>query len=162
MYPSGGRSAWKSDRSPCCWALPSSCPALEDCGRVICGRNERVDTKLGKLRALFADKGIDGLIITGPENRYYMSGFSGSAATLVSADSGAHHRLQVWEQAGTGLISVYMHKTHDRHLARWSGRWSNPWSSRPDRFGISPRCSGRLNHATCQRVGNRPADQERT
>jgi len=49
-----------------------------------------VDTKLGRLRELFADNGIDGLIITGPDNRYYMSGFSGSAATLViSADSAA-------------------------------------------------------------------------
>ena len=73
-----------------------------------------MDTKLGKLRALFADSGIDGLIITGPENRYYMSGFSGSAATLViSADSAAlitDFRYVEQARAQAPEYRVYMHK----------------------------------------------------
>ena len=73
-----------------------------------------MDTRLGKLRALFADSGIDGLIITGPENRYYMSGFSGSAATLViSADRAAlvtDFRYVEQAKAQAPEYRVYMHK----------------------------------------------------
>ena len=74
-----------------------------------------MSTKLGNLRALFADNGIDGLMITGPENRYYMSGFTGSAATLViSADKAAlitDFRYVEQATAQARQYRVHMHKT---------------------------------------------------
>ncbi|MEA4882884.1 MAG: Xaa-Pro peptidase family protein [Clostridia bacterium] len=45
--------------------------------------------KLGRFRALFAERGIDGILISGRENRYYMSGFSGTSAMLVISSSDA-------------------------------------------------------------------------
>lgn len=43
--------------------------------------------KLRKLRALLDERAIDGLLITGAQNRYYMSGFSGSSGILlITAD----------------------------------------------------------------------------
>ena len=40
-------------------------------------------SKLAKLRAEIAAAGVDAIIITRPENRRYVSGFTGSAGTLV-------------------------------------------------------------------------------
>src|SRR5215510_4025049 len=39
--------------------------------------------RLEQLRHLMADEHIDGFIITQPENRRYLSGFTGSAGTLI-------------------------------------------------------------------------------
>ena len=44
-------------------------------------------TRLDALRGLIAEQGLDCLIVSQPENRRYMSGFSGSAGVLlVSAE----------------------------------------------------------------------------
>jgi Xaa-Pro aminopeptidase len=39
--------------------------------------------RLSAIKALLPELGVDALIITSPENRYYLSGFSGSAGTLI-------------------------------------------------------------------------------
>lgn len=74
-----------------------------------------MDARLADLRALFADNDIDGLMITGPENRYYMSGFTGSAAMLViSAEKAAlitDFRYVEQARAQAREYRVYMHKT---------------------------------------------------
>lgn len=41
--------------------------------------------RIQKLRELFAGAGIEALLITGPENRFYVSGFTGSAGVAVVA-----------------------------------------------------------------------------
>ncbi|MBP2016670.1 Xaa-Pro aminopeptidase [Symbiobacterium terraclitae] len=43
--------------------------------------------RLGRLRAAMAERGIDGLLVAKPENRAYLSGFTGSAGVLlITAD----------------------------------------------------------------------------
>jgi Xaa-Pro aminopeptidase len=39
--------------------------------------------RVNKLRSLFVDQGLDGYYITSPENRYYLSGFTGSSGALL-------------------------------------------------------------------------------
>ena len=39
--------------------------------------------RLTRLRELMAEKGLDGMLITQPENRRYLSGFTGSAGVLI-------------------------------------------------------------------------------
>ena len=41
-----------------------------------------MSARLDKLRAILPDKGVDALLISMPENRRYMSGFTGSAGYL--------------------------------------------------------------------------------
>jgi Xaa-Pro aminopeptidase len=48
-----------------------------------------VNERLRKLRGLFAEKGLDGLLVTGAENRRYLSGFHGSAGALLVTASAA-------------------------------------------------------------------------
>lgn len=43
----------------------------------------KVSNRLDKLRQKLAEKEIDGILISQPENRYYLSGFDGSAGYLV-------------------------------------------------------------------------------
>lgn len=45
--------------------------------------------RLARLRAAISDSGLDGLIVSGPENRTYLSGFTGSNATLLVLPNGA-------------------------------------------------------------------------
>ncbi len=45
--------------------------------------------RLGKVRALLGELGIDGLLVSQPENRRYLSGFTGSAGTLLISASHA-------------------------------------------------------------------------
>jgi len=42
-----------------------------------------MQNRVDKLRSLFDDKGLDGCYITSPENRYYLSGFTGSSGALL-------------------------------------------------------------------------------
>ncbi len=51
-----------------------------------------MNQRLANLRAKLAQEGIDGLIVTRPENQFYLSGFAGGeyldATMLISADQG--------------------------------------------------------------------------
>src|SRR5690606_15873695 len=47
------------------------------------GRNVGVSARIERLRARFPEAGIDALVVTGAANRRYLSGFTGSAGTLV-------------------------------------------------------------------------------
>ena len=42
-----------------------------------------ISNRLKKLRASLVDKELDGILISQPQNRYYLSGFSGSAGYLL-------------------------------------------------------------------------------
>jgi len=42
-----------------------------------------MNDRLDKLRVLIAQEGLDCLIVSQPENRRYMSGFTGSAGLLL-------------------------------------------------------------------------------
>ncbi|HOL50750.1 MAG TPA: Xaa-Pro peptidase family protein [Armatimonadota bacterium] len=70
--------------------------------------------RLGKLRAQFRERDIDGFIIASYENRYYMSGFSGTAGTLViSADDAVlitDFRYVEQAKAQAPEFRVIMHK----------------------------------------------------
>lgn len=70
--------------------------------------------KLGKLRAQFGEEKIDGFLIASYENRYYMSGFSGTAGTLIiSADDAAlvtDFRYVEQAKAQAPEFRVIMHK----------------------------------------------------
>ena len=54
-------------------------------------------TRLERLRATLAEKQYDALLVTQPENRRYMSGFTGSAGYLVIGAKGG---------AGTTTVAV--------------------------------------------------------
>jgi Xaa-Pro aminopeptidase len=43
----------------------------------------KMKSRLGKLRAGLGEKGLDGILISQPENRRYLSGFEGSAGFLI-------------------------------------------------------------------------------
>ena len=43
----------------------------------------KISNRLQKLRQKLAEKEIDGILISQPENRYYLSGFDGSAGFLL-------------------------------------------------------------------------------
>ena len=45
-----------------------------------------MSARLDKIRALLPQKGINALLISMPENRRYMSGFTGSAGYLFITD----------------------------------------------------------------------------
>jgi len=47
------------------------------------------NNRLQKLRQKFAEKELDGILISQPENRYYLSGFNGSAGFLLITSSEA-------------------------------------------------------------------------
>lgn len=42
-----------------------------------------IDRRIERLRALLPELGVDGLLVSQPENRLYLSGFTGSAGTLL-------------------------------------------------------------------------------
>jgi Xaa-Pro aminopeptidase len=48
-----------------------------------------MSTRLERLRKSIADQGLDALVVTQPENRRYLSGFTGSAGTLIVSQSQA-------------------------------------------------------------------------
>ncbi len=48
-----------------------------------------IDQRLSRLRETFNEKGIDGLLISQPENRYYLSGFYGSSGYLLISGQSA-------------------------------------------------------------------------
>lgn len=39
--------------------------------------------RINKLRALFSGEGIDAFLVTGPENRFYLTGFTGSSGSVL-------------------------------------------------------------------------------
>jgi len=43
----------------------------------------KIENRLQKLRQLLAEKEVDGILVSQPENRYYLSGFDGSAGFLL-------------------------------------------------------------------------------
>jgi len=43
----------------------------------------KIENRLQKLHQLLAEKGVDGIFISQPENRYYLSGFDGSSGFLL-------------------------------------------------------------------------------
>ena len=43
----------------------------------------KINNRLQKLRQKLAEKELDGIFISEPENRYYLSGFNGSAGFLL-------------------------------------------------------------------------------
>ena len=45
--------------------------------------NRKINSRLQKLRLKFEGKEIDAILISQPENRYYLSGFNGSAGYLI-------------------------------------------------------------------------------
>lgn len=58
--------------------------------------------RLGKLRQKLAEKGLDAIFVTGPENRRYLSGFTGSAGYLLISGQRAvlATDFRYWGQAG--------------------------------------------------------------
>lgn len=51
--------------------------------------SQKIVNRLQKLRQKFAEKEIDGILISQPENRYYLSGFWGSAGYLLISQKDA-------------------------------------------------------------------------
>lgn len=49
-----------------------------------------MENRLNKLRGQFAPNGIDAILVTAPENRYYLSGFTGTAAILFITSQKAY------------------------------------------------------------------------
>lgn len=73
-----------------------------------------------RLRAAFAEAGLDGLLITAPPNRRYLTGFSGSAGiVLVTNDRAALATdFRYWEQVETQTPDWELVKQRGR-LAEW-------------------------------------------
>ena len=57
--------------------------------------------RVGRLRALLHREGLDALLVTGPVNRRWLSGFTGSAGTLLVSErsSALSTDFRYWEQA---------------------------------------------------------------
>jgi Xaa-Pro aminopeptidase len=51
--------------------------------------NQKIDNRLIKLRQRLVEKELDGMLVSQPENRYYLSGFNGSAGFLLIASRDA-------------------------------------------------------------------------
>ncbi|MCL6590562.1 MAG: Xaa-Pro peptidase family protein [Firmicutes bacterium] len=62
-------------------------------------------SRIQKCRDLILELGLDGIIITNPENRRYLSGFTGSAGVLLISGTQAFlvTDFRYWEQAGQEL-----------------------------------------------------------
>ena len=48
-----------------------------------------IGAKIQRLRALLAERGLDGVLISSGENRRYLSGFTGSAGYLLISGDGS-------------------------------------------------------------------------
>lgn len=84
-----------------------------------------VTKRIEALRATFAEAGIDGLYVTGPTNRRYMSGFTGSAGSLLITQDEAliitdFRYFEQAEQQATAYTLVDQAKLKPR-LARYAG-----------------------------------------
>lgn len=66
-------------------------------------------SRISKCRGLIADLGLDGILISNPENRRYLSGFTGSAGVLLISDVKAFlvTDFRYWEQAGQQLTEGF-------------------------------------------------------
>ncbi|MCG0239061.1 MAG: Xaa-Pro peptidase family protein [Firmicutes bacterium] len=71
--------------------------------------------RLQRLRATLAEKGLDGLLVQKPENRRYLSGFTGSAGVLLVTARGAHllTDFRYTEQAAAQAPDFQIHRTGD-------------------------------------------------
>ena len=71
-----------------------------------------VMSRLQKLREVMTDFKIDGIIISNPENRQYLSGFTGSAGVLLISDTQAVivTDFRYWEQVKQEVTEFELHK----------------------------------------------------
>lgn len=79
-----------------------------------------VEARLTAVRAGFGEHGIDALLITSASNRRYLSGFSGSAGTLLITPDEAiiATDFRYWEQSAAQSPNYRLHKTV-RRLGDW-------------------------------------------
>jgi Xaa-Pro aminopeptidase len=87
--------------------------------------------RLAKLRARFDELGVDALLVTQPQNRRYLSGFTGSAGTLLISRATAVLMTdsRYWEQAGMQAPAFELFrstKLFNDHLAEFLEQGGHP------------------------------------
>ena len=90
-----------------------------------------MSTRVEKLRAKFDEHQIDALLVTEPNNRRYLSGFTGSAGMLLIGRETAQVAtdFRYWEQAEQQAQGFALFKS-ERDLGSWFGELVAPFGGR--------------------------------
>jgi len=80
--------------------------------------------RLRRLRSVLRARGLDGLLVTGPENRRYLSGFTGSSAYLLVGSRAGQWLatdFRYWEQAAEQAAAFTLLRLESGALATVAG-----------------------------------------